>query len=73
MGIRVDTVICLDKSGKTYLETKTARTMSSWGRLYRSLRDPLPPGSYRLGMALARVEQDAAGVTASWLGRVPKR
>ena len=59
MGIRVDTVICLDKSGKTYLETKTARTMSSWGRLYRSLRDPLPAESYRLGMALREIEQDA--------------
>ena len=31
MGIRVDTVICLDKSGKTYLETKTARTMAIGG------------------------------------------
>jgi 2-polyprenyl-6-methoxyphenol hydroxylase-like FAD-dependent oxidoreductase len=38
--------------------------MSSWGRLYRSLRDPLPDGSYRLGMSLVRVEQDAEGVTA---------
>src|SRR3981189_327823 len=64
MGIRVDTVICLDKSGTTYLETKTARTMSSWGRLYRSLRDPLPAESYRLGMALREIEQDAGSVTA---------
>src|ERR1700704_6093197 len=64
MGIRVDTVICLDKSGKTYLETKTARTMSSWGRLYRSLRDPLPAESYRLGMALREIEQDAGSVIA---------
>jgi 2-polyprenyl-6-methoxyphenol hydroxylase-like FAD-dependent oxidoreductase len=64
MGIKVDTVICLDRSGHTYLETPTARTMSSWGRLYRSLRDPLPPGSYRLGMSLDQVEQDAHGVTA---------
>ena len=38
--------------------------MSSWGRLYRSLRDPLPSESYRLGMSLSRVEQDADGVTA---------
>src|SRR5262249_61038031 len=48
MGIKVDTVICLDRDGKTYLQTETARTMSSWGRLYRSLRDPLPAGGYRL-------------------------
>ena len=64
MGIKVNTVICLDRHGKTYLETETARTMSSWGRLYRSLRDPLPAESYRLGMSLRRVEQDADGVTA---------
>jgi 2-polyprenyl-6-methoxyphenol hydroxylase-like FAD-dependent oxidoreductase len=64
MGIKVDTVICLDKDGNTYLETQTARTMSSWGRLYRSLRDPLPSPSYRLDMSLRHVEQDAGGVTA---------
>ena len=64
MGIKVDTVICLDKDGNTYLETQTARTMSSWGRLYRSLRDPLPSASYRLDMSLRDVEQDAGGVTA---------
>jgi 2-polyprenyl-6-methoxyphenol hydroxylase-like FAD-dependent oxidoreductase len=64
MGIRVDTVICLDPSGQVYLEEKTARTMSSWGRLYRSLRDPLPSECYRLGMSLTRLEQDAGGVTA---------
>ena len=38
--------------------------MSSWGRLYRSLRDPLPAESYRLGMSLRQVEQDAESVTA---------
>src|SRR5712691_3199055 len=64
MGIKVDVVICLDRTGHTYLETDTARTMSSWGRLYSSLRDPLPPGSYRLGMSLRRVEQDKDQVTA---------
>jgi 2-polyprenyl-6-methoxyphenol hydroxylase-like FAD-dependent oxidoreductase len=68
MGIKVDTVICLDRSGRTYLETPTARTMSSWGRLYRSLRDPLPSANYRLGMSLERIEQDADGVTAVFAG-----
>jgi 2-polyprenyl-6-methoxyphenol hydroxylase-like FAD-dependent oxidoreductase len=64
MGVKVDTLFCLDRDGKTYLEEQTTRTMSSWGRLYRSLRDPLPDGSYRLGMSLTRVEQDENGVTA---------
>ena len=50
--------------GHIYLESETARTMSSWGRLYRALRDPLPSENYRLGMSLRGIEQDAAGVTA---------
>src|SRR5262249_51297480 len=61
MGVKVDTVICLDKDGRTYLETETARTMSSWGRLYRSLRDALPPDSYRLGETPVRVLPEADG------------
>jgi 2-polyprenyl-6-methoxyphenol hydroxylase-like FAD-dependent oxidoreductase len=64
MGVKVDTIICLDRSGNIDAKTKTARTMSSWGRLYRSLRDPLPSASYRLGVSLRHVEQDADGVTA---------
>src|SRR5262245_39565928 len=64
MGVKVDTLICLDRHGKAYLEEKTTRTMSSWGRLYRAMRDPLPAASYRLGMSLARVEQGDGSVTA---------
>src|ERR1700674_559493 len=64
MGISVDTVLFLDRSGNTYDQRPTARTMSSWGRIYRALRDLLPAKNYRLGMALVRVEQDADGITA---------
>jgi 2-polyprenyl-6-methoxyphenol hydroxylase-like FAD-dependent oxidoreductase len=64
MGVKVDTLVCLDHDGRTYLEEHTTRTMSSWGRLYRSLRDPLPEGTYRLGMSFVGAEQDAGGVTA---------
>jgi 2-polyprenyl-6-methoxyphenol hydroxylase-like FAD-dependent oxidoreductase len=64
MGVEVDTLVCLDRNGNTYREEKTVRVMSSWGRLYRALRDPLPTASYRLGMSLARVEQDESSVTA---------
>src|SRR5215210_1918941 len=52
MGISVDTVVFIDHDGKVYDERPTVRVMSSWGRIYRSLRDLLPPGSYRLGMNL---------------------
>jgi 2-polyprenyl-6-methoxyphenol hydroxylase-like FAD-dependent oxidoreductase len=64
MGIHIDTVIFLDRDGREYERRPTARLMSSWGRVYRSLRDLLPPGSYRLNKSLLRVEQDANGVTA---------
>jgi 2-polyprenyl-6-methoxyphenol hydroxylase-like FAD-dependent oxidoreductase len=64
MGISVNEVVFLDREGRTYDRRPTDRTMSSWGRVFRSLRDLMPAGSYRLGMSLQRIEQDAEGVTA---------
>ena len=64
MGISVDKVVFIDHDGKVYDERDTVRVMSSWGRIYRSLRDRVPSENYRLGMSLTRVEQDADGVTA---------
>jgi 2-polyprenyl-6-methoxyphenol hydroxylase-like FAD-dependent oxidoreductase len=64
MGISVDKVVFIDNKGVTYDTRDTVRVMSSWGRIYRSLRDKLPDGSYRLSMNLVNVEQDADGVTA---------
>ncbi len=64
MGVKVPKVVYLDRSGKITIEQPTARTMSAWSRLYRVLRDALPPQDYRLGKRLVRVEQDAEGVTA---------
>src|ERR1700751_4519055 len=52
MGVKLDCIIVLDASGSVLVEERTARLMSSWGRLYRALRDPLPSASYRLGMSL---------------------
>jgi 2-polyprenyl-6-methoxyphenol hydroxylase-like FAD-dependent oxidoreductase len=64
MGINVDKVVFIDHDGKIYEERDTVRVMSSWGRVFRSLRDPIPADRYRLGMTLTKVEQDADGVTA---------
>jgi 2-polyprenyl-6-methoxyphenol hydroxylase-like FAD-dependent oxidoreductase len=64
MGIHIDTVIFLDRDGGEYERRPTARVMSSWGRVFRSLRDLTPPGSYHLNKSLLRVEQDADSVTA---------
>jgi 2-polyprenyl-6-methoxyphenol hydroxylase-like FAD-dependent oxidoreductase len=64
MGIHVTKVYFLDRDGRTYDERDTERVMSSWGRVFRSLRDLVPDDSYRLGMGLTRIEQDDGGVTA---------
>jgi len=64
MGIRVNNVIFLDRHGNAYDRRDTARVMSSWGRVFRSLRDMFPSESYHLGKSLSFVEQDADGVTA---------
>ena len=64
MGISVDTVVFIDNKGRTYDTRDTVRVMSSWGRVYRSLRDKLPAGKYHLGKSLMNVKQDADGVTA---------
>jgi 2-polyprenyl-6-methoxyphenol hydroxylase-like FAD-dependent oxidoreductase len=64
MGITVNTMVFLDRTGRCYDRRDTHRVMSSWGRVFRSLRDLMPAGSYHLGMGLQRVEQDGDGVTA---------
>ncbi len=64
MGIPVPKVVCLDSAGRTIVAQPSARTMSGWARLYRALREGLPAENYRLGKALARVEQDSDAVTA---------
>jgi 2-polyprenyl-6-methoxyphenol hydroxylase-like FAD-dependent oxidoreductase len=73
MGIRVPRVICLDRLGTTIAEHPTSRTMSSWSRLYRALRDALPAQKYRLGSTLRVVEQDSGGVTAVFVDGVRER
>lgn len=64
MGIKPPKAVCLDDTGNIVIAQPTTRTLSGWSRLYRALRDALPPENYRLGKALRRVERDAAGVTA---------
>ena len=56
MGIRVPKVICLDREGRIIVTQPTTRVMSGWARLYRALRDALPPQDYRLGKALRQIE-----------------
>lgn len=55
---------CLDSSGRVALEMDRPSVLSSWGRLYRALKDAFPGGQYHFGRQFSGFEQDAAGVVA---------
>src|SRR5689334_10029682 len=46
MGIHIDTVVFLDRDGRAYDRRPTVRLMSSWGRVFASLRERIPQRSY---------------------------
>ena len=64
IGVMGHTRICLDRKGRVTHEIARSQLQSSWARVYRLLKDAFPAADYRFGMALERIEQDAAGVTA---------
>jgi 2-polyprenyl-6-methoxyphenol hydroxylase-like FAD-dependent oxidoreductase len=64
IGIQVRDRICLDASGRVTHQVEQPQYMSAWARIYRLLKDAFPAASYRFGATLARIEQDASGVTA---------
>lgn len=64
IGVPIRERICLGRDGSVIARLPFQKVMSSWGRLYRELRDLLPDGVYRSGMQLDAVEQDPDGVTA---------
>lgn len=64
IGVWVHSRICLDRGGRVTHELATSQMQSSWARIYRLLKDAFPARDYRFGTGLARIEQDADGVTA---------
>ena len=64
IGVLVRERVCLERDGRVSHRLPTSQLQSSWARVYRLLKDALPEESYRFGMALEGVEQDAGGVTA---------
>jgi 2-polyprenyl-6-methoxyphenol hydroxylase-like FAD-dependent oxidoreductase len=64
LGVVPKSRICLEPSGKLLLEFERPSVLSSWGRLYRALKDALPPEAYHFGKSLAHYEANATGVTA---------
>mgnify|MGYP003346615646 FL=1 len=74
IGVRVDTSIgvhpesrtCLDRHGKVIHKMPRPRILSSWGRLYRSLKDAFPAGDYFFDKSLVSFSDDGASVTATF-------
>ena len=56
--------LCLDRDNRLVHELPMHRTMTAWSRLYRPLKDHLPPASYHAGKLLERIETDDNGATA---------
>jgi 2-polyprenyl-6-methoxyphenol hydroxylase-like FAD-dependent oxidoreductase len=64
LGVFLPGRIALDKAGGIVAEGAFPQAMTSWGRLYESLKAVFPLDRYRGGMTLVRVEQDEEKVTA---------
>ena len=62
--VQVHGRIALTRDGATARDLPTPAVTSAWSRIWRPLRKALPAAAYRAGMVLARVQQDASGVTA---------
>jgi 2-polyprenyl-6-methoxyphenol hydroxylase-like FAD-dependent oxidoreductase len=63
-GVVQRSMVWMDKDGKVVFEHQRFMVASAWARVYQPLRDALPSGIYRQGMALERVDQDHESVTA---------
>lgn len=64
IGVHPESRTCLDRSGKVQHTMPRPRILSSWGRLYRALKDALPEEDYHFSKTLVSFTEDASGVTA---------
>jgi 2-polyprenyl-6-methoxyphenol hydroxylase-like FAD-dependent oxidoreductase len=64
LGVEVSRRVTLDRAGHAVGTLDVRQVLTAWGRLYRLLKDAFPADRYHFNKALARVEQDARGVTA---------
>jgi len=64
IGVRPISRTCLDIEGKPVASIQRPRVLSSWGRLYRALKDALPMDAYHFSKNLVSLENRPDGVTA---------
>lgn len=66
MGVRSKGRIMFDRSGAVIGTVDMPQIMTSWGLIYRFLRARVDDACYHAGHALAALQQDADGVTATF-------
>ena len=66
IGVQPISRTCYALDGSVVDEIRRPRILSSWGRLYRALKEALPDESYHFDKSLVDLEQDARGVRATF-------
>jgi 2-polyprenyl-6-methoxyphenol hydroxylase-like FAD-dependent oxidoreductase len=64
LGVHITTRKIIDAQGRLTEEIECPQVLTAWERVYRLLRDALPPELYYRGKGLARVTQTASAVRA---------
>jgi len=66
LGVSIATRKVLDAEGRVIATTQCPQILTAWERVYRVLRDALPPERYHRGRSLEAFDQNAHGVIASF-------
>ena len=66
IGVQPISRTCFDVDGSVVDEMTRPRILSSWGRLYRALKDTLPDDLYHFDKSLTALDQHDGGVTATF-------
>jgi 2-polyprenyl-6-methoxyphenol hydroxylase-like FAD-dependent oxidoreductase len=64
LGVQITTRKILDAQGRLTEEIECPQVLTAWERVYRLLRDALPPDRYHRGKSLAKVTQTPNAVRA---------
>jgi 2-polyprenyl-6-methoxyphenol hydroxylase-like FAD-dependent oxidoreductase len=68
LGVVLPARIALDRAGNIVAERQFSQAMTSWRRLYDSLKNVFPDERYHSGVTLAHIEQTEDKVTAHLAG-----
>jgi 2-polyprenyl-6-methoxyphenol hydroxylase-like FAD-dependent oxidoreductase len=64
LGVEIEMRKILDPSGRVVSELACPQVLTAWERVYRALRDALPPQHYHRGMGVRTFAQTERGIVA---------